>query len=60
MGPLPLPLDLAPLITGTHLQRLAEAQIMGQRIFMSPHMGSLPVWDGGANGLVEVGGDTMS
>lgn len=33
----PLPLDLASLIARTHLQRSAEAQIMGQRVSMSSH-----------------------
>lgn len=37
MGPLPLPLDLASLITRTHLQRSVEVQIMGQKVFRSPH-----------------------
>lgn len=37
MGPFHLPLDLASLITRTHLQRSAEAQIMGPRVSMSPH-----------------------
>lgn len=41
MGPLPLPLDLASLIACTHLQRSAEAQIMEQRVSVSPHTGML-------------------
>lgn len=46
MGPLSLLLDSASLITHTHLQRSAEAQIMGQRGPVSPNMGRHPGWDG--------------
>lgn len=46
MGPLSLLLDFASLITHTHLQRSAEAQIMGQMGSVFPNLGRRAEWDG--------------